>query len=133
GAAYFSRAMWGNEPNDTGATWGNASTAARELDFRRGAALDPSNGRGLGAYAEFLYWTLEKPEEGRSVLKRALWVDPMSPSARFTDAEFSLDESGAKVFEQKTLQVLELDPNFVPALEYYGRFRWLIDGKLAEA
>ncbi len=133
GAAYFARAMWGNEPNDTGATSGNASTAARERDFRQGATLDPSNGRGLGAYAEFLYWTLEKPEEGRSVLKRALWVDPMSPSARFTDAEFSLGENGAKASEQKTLQVLELDPNFVPALEWYGRFRWMIDGKLAEA
>src|SRR4029077_11850148 len=105
---------------------------AREGEFRQGAALDPSNGRGLGAYAEFLYWVLERPEEGRSVLKRALWVDPMSPSARFTDAEFSLDDSGAKASEQKTLQVLELDPNFVPALELYGTYRWLIDGKLAE-
>src|SRR5438876_7515592 len=28
GSAYFARAMWGNEPNDTGATWGNASNAA---------------------------------------------------------------------------------------------------------
>jgi hypothetical protein len=45
---------------------------------------------------------------------------------------FSLDDSGAKA-EQKTLQVLELDPNFVPALLYYGTFRWLLDGKLAEA
>jgi tetratricopeptide (TPR) repeat protein len=57
----------------------------------------------------------------------------MSPSARFTDAEFSLDDSGVKASEQKNLQVLELDPNFVPALERYGRLRWLIDGKLAEA
>ena len=111
----------------------NPLIVARERDFRQGAALDPSNGRGLGAYAEFLYWTLERPEEGRSVLKRALWVDPMSPSARFADAEFSLDESGVRVSEQKTLQVLELDPNFVPALHRYGQYRWLIDGKLAEA
>jgi len=57
----------------------------------------------------------------------------MSPSARFTDAEFSLDDSGVKASEQKTLQVLELDPNFVPALQRYGKLRWLIDGKLAEA
>jgi TolB-like protein/DNA-binding winged helix-turn-helix (wHTH) protein/Tfp pilus assembly protein PilF len=133
GSAYFARAMWGNEPNDTGATWGSASTAGRELDFRQGAALDPSNGRGLAAYAGFLSSILDRPEEGRIVLKRALWVDPMSPSARFTDAEFSLDDSGVKVSEQKTLQVLELDPNFVPALQRYGKLRWLIDGKLAEA
>jgi hypothetical protein len=133
GAAYFARAMWGNEPYDAGATWDNPLIVARERDFRQGAALDPSNGRGLGAYAEFLYSVLGRPEEGRSVLKRALWVDPMSPHAHFTDAMFSLDESGVKVSQQKTLQVLELDPNFVPALLRYGTFRWLFDGKLAEA
>jgi TolB-like protein/DNA-binding winged helix-turn-helix (wHTH) protein len=134
GAAYFARAIWADEPTLTvRAPPGNASTTARYSDFRQGAALDPSNGRGLVAYAQFLSWTLERPDEGRRILKRALWVDPMSPSARFTDAEFSLDESGVKASEQKNLQVLELDPNFVPALERYGRLRWLIDGKLAEA
>ena len=134
GAAHFARAMWADEPTIAGrAPSGNASTTAREMDFRQGAALDPSNGRGLVAYAEFLSSILERPDEGRRVLKRALWVDPMSPSARFTDAEFSLDDSGVKASEQKNLQVLELDPNFVPALARYGGLRWLIDGKLAEA
>ena len=57
----------------------------------------------------------------------------MSPSAHYADAVFSLGESGVKDSEQKTLQVLELDPNFVPALLRYGGFRWLIEGKLAEA
>jgi TolB-like protein/DNA-binding winged helix-turn-helix (wHTH) protein/Tfp pilus assembly protein PilF len=133
GAAYFARAMWGDQPHDLSATPTNPLIAAQERDFRQGAALDPSNGRGLAAYAKFLYWILEKPEEGRSVLKRALWVDPISPSARFTDAVFSLEDSGVKVSEQKTLQVLELDPNFVPALQRYGTFRWAFDGQLAEA
>jgi tetratricopeptide (TPR) repeat protein len=45
----------------------------------------------------------------------------------------SLGADGAKASVQKTLKVLELDPNFVPALSRYGRLRWLIDGKLAEA
>ena len=58
GAAYFARAMWGDEPHDASATPGNPLIVARERDFRQGAALDPSNGRGLGAYAEFLYWIL---------------------------------------------------------------------------
>jgi TolB-like protein/DNA-binding winged helix-turn-helix (wHTH) protein len=133
GAAYFARAMWGDQPHDLSATPTNPLIAAQEHDFRQGAALDPSNGRGLAAYAEFLYWILERREEGRSVLKRALWVDPMSPSARFTDAVFTLEESGVKASEQKTLQALELDPNFVPALQRYGWFRWAFDGKLAEA
>jgi len=132
GAAYFARAMWGDYPHDASATSDNPLIVARERDFRQGAALDPSNGRGLEAYAEFLRWILERPEESKSVLKRALWVDPMSPSARFADAQFSLFDNGVRTFEQKTLQVLELDPNFVPALQYYGKLRWLIEGRLAE-
>ncbi len=133
GAAYFARAMWGDEPYDASATSDNPLIVARERDFRQGAALDSSNGRGLEAYAEFLYNDLQRPEEGKSVLKRALWVDPMSPSAHYADAGFSLSDSGAKTWEQKTLQVLELDPNFVPALLWYGWIRWQIEGKLAEA
>ncbi len=133
GAAYFARAMWADEPHDASATPGNPLIVALERDFRRGAELDPSNGRGLAAYAEFLYWILERREEGRSVLKRALWVDPISPSARFTDAVFTLEENGVNASEQKMLQALELDPNFVPALQRYGWFRWAFEGKLAEA
>jgi TolB-like protein/DNA-binding winged helix-turn-helix (wHTH) protein len=133
GSAYFARAMWTDEPYDSSATGSNPLVIAMERDFRQGTALDPSNGRGLEAFAGFLRWTLERPEESESVLKRALRVDPMSPSAHFTDAVFSLDDSGVRVSEQKTLQVLELDPNFVPALGRYGKLRWHIDGKLAEA
>jgi len=133
GAAYFARAMWADEPHDARATAGNPLIVARELDFRQGATLDPSNGRGLEAYAAFLANELQRPEAGKSVLRRALSVDPMSPSAHFADAGFSLADSGAKTWEQKTLQVLELDPNFVPALLWYGWIRWQIEGKLAEA
>ena len=133
GAAYLARAMWADEPYDASATADNPLIVARERDFRQGAALDPSNGRGLEAYAEFLYSDLQRPEEGKSVLKRALWVDPMSPSAHYADAGFSLGDGGAKTWEQKTQQVLELDPNFVPALLWYGWIRWQIEGQLAEA
>ena len=45
----------------------------------------------------------------------------------------TLAESGIEASEQKNLQVLELDPNFVPALQRYGVFRWRFDGKLVEA
>src|SRR6201987_835697 len=112
GAAYFARAMWADEPYGASATPDNPLVVARELDFRQGAALDPSNGRGLEAYAPFLWDVLARPEESRSVLKRALWVDPMSPGAHFTDAEFSWDDSGIRVSLKKLQQVLELDPNF---------------------
>jgi TolB-like protein/DNA-binding winged helix-turn-helix (wHTH) protein len=133
GAAYFARAMWADEPYDASATADNPLVAARERDFLRGVALDPSNGRGLVAYAEFLHDTMQRPEEARSVLKRALWVDPLSPDPRFTDAEFSFFDSGITVSNLKTMQVLELDPGFVPALHRYAQYLWLAEGKLAEA
>ena len=72
GAAYFARAMWADEPHDASATSDNPVIVARALDFRQGAALDPSNGRGLAAYAGFLYNDLQRPEEGKSVLKARL-------------------------------------------------------------
>jgi TolB-like protein/DNA-binding winged helix-turn-helix (wHTH) protein/Tfp pilus assembly protein PilF len=133
GAAYFARAMWADQPYDASARANNPLVVARERDFRQGAALDPSNGRGLEAYAQFLYEPLQRPEEAKTVLKRALWVDPLSPSPRQTDAEISFLEDGVRIAHQKTLQVLELDPSFVPALHRYAQYSWIIDGKLAEA
>ena len=60
--------------------------AAREADFVRGARLDPSNGRGLTAYAEYLEFQLDRPKEAALVLQQALKIDPMSPRAHFFDA-----------------------------------------------
>src|SRR5262249_45146108 len=42
-------------------------------------------------------------------------------------------ESGFRVSQKKLRQVLELDPNFVPALHRYGQILYVADGKLAEA
>lgn len=113
--------------------WEEASVEARDADFRRGAALDPSNGRGLTAYAAFLDWTYRRPEEAKRILQRALWIDPMSPWVHYHAANRSLDEDGAKISEQRVLEVLQLDPDFVPALELYGIYLWLLHGRLAEA
>jgi tetratricopeptide (TPR) repeat protein len=122
GSAYFARATWEDEPIE-----------ARDADFRRGLALDPSNGRGVTAYAAFLDSTYRRPEEAARVLQRALWIDPMSVSAHYHAANRSLDEDGAKVSEQHVQEVLQLDPDFVPALELYGLYLWLLHSKLAEA
>ena len=122
GSAYFARAMWEEAPNEV-----------RDADFRRGVALDPSNGRGLTAYAAFLDSTYRRPEEAARMLQRALWIDPMSPWAHYHAANRSLDEQDAKTSEQRVLEVLQLDPDFVPALELYGIYLWLLHGRLAEA
>jgi TolB-like protein/DNA-binding winged helix-turn-helix (wHTH) protein/Tfp pilus assembly protein PilF len=129
GSAYFARAMWGS-----------ADLNAREADFRLGMALDPSNGRGLTAYADFL--KNDKPrrnwdvcDECRLMLRKALQIDPMSPSAHFRAAVWATESgvSKSQVVERNVLDVLELDPNFVPAIDRYGKYRWLFDGKFAEA
>ena len=126
GSAYFARAMWGRPDANI-----------READFRRGVALDPSNGRGLTAYADFLKNDMpsEKWEECQRMLRRALQIDPMSPSAHFKAAVWATQAGVSKteVVERNVLDVLEFDPNFVPALERYGKYRWLFDGKFAEA
>ena len=126
GSAYFARAMWGS--TDVG---------IREADFRRAVALDPSNGRGLTAYADFLKNDMptNKWEECQRMLHRALQIDPMSPLAHFKAAVWATETGVSKteVAERRVLDVLELDPNFAPALERYGRYRWLFDGKFAEA
>ncbi len=125
GSAYFARAMWSHD-----------DPHQRDADFRRGAELDPSNGRGLTAYAQFLKWDYPNagPGDGDRMLQRALQIDPMSPLAQFKAAAWSSEETTAKtqVVEQKMLEVLEKDPNFVPALSRYGKYRWMFDGKIAE-
>jgi TolB-like protein/DNA-binding winged helix-turn-helix (wHTH) protein len=125
GTAYFARAMWsGDEPH------------VRDADYRRGAEFDPSNSRGLTAYADFLKWGYPDADPGDSarVLQRALQIDPMAPLPQFKAAVWSSEEATAKtqVVERKVLEVLEKDPNFVPALSRYGKYRWLFDGKIAE-
>lgn len=125
GAAYFARAMWSND-----------DPQQRDTDFKRGAELDPSNGRGLTAYADFLKWDYPgaDPADSARILQRALQIDPMAPLAQFRAAVWSSEEatSRTQVVEQKVLEVLEKDPNFVPALSRYGKYRWLFDGKIAE-
>ena len=122
GEAYFARAMWSN-----------ATVDARRSDYVRGATLSPSDGRGLTSYAEFLAWEVERPQEAAPVLQHALQVDPMSPQAHFDAAMMGFNGNGADAAEQSMVAVLELDPQFVPAIEEVGLYRWLFHGKLAEA
>jgi TolB-like protein/DNA-binding winged helix-turn-helix (wHTH) protein/Tfp pilus assembly protein PilF len=119
GPAYVARAIWGGE-----------DAATQEADFRRGLELDPSNGRGLVAFSEFLD-KQDRREEGIRVLDRALLVDPLSPRLHF---RLAMRVLGEEDFRESALKhVLEIDPDYQPALQRYSKRRWMQHGRLAEA
>jgi TolB-like protein/DNA-binding winged helix-turn-helix (wHTH) protein/Tfp pilus assembly protein PilF len=120
GSAYIARAIWGaGEP------------VRREADFRRGLQLDPSNGRGLVAYSEFLD-RQGRYDEGGRMLDRALLIDPLSPRVQFRKVMRQFDLTGSKSLEPGMRQVLEADPDYQPALQRYAKYRWT-QGALADA
>lgn len=121
GPAYVARAIW--DPSDA---------ARREADFRRGLELDPSNGRGLVAFSEFLD-RQGRYDEGTEALDRALLVDPLSPRLHFRLVMREFDRKGAQFKEAGLKRVLEIDPDYQPALQRYGKTRWMMHGRLAEA
>lgn len=120
GSAYVARAIWSGEDPDQ-----------RETDFRRGLELDPANGRGLVAYSEFLD-DEGRYDEGARMLDRALLVDPRSPRVQFRKVMRQFDLQGAATLEPGMKQVLELDPDYQPALQRYAKYLWM-RGELAEA
>jgi len=120
GSAYFARAMWADNPDD-----------ARDADFRRGLEYDPSNGRGITAFAEFLDRS-GRTAEAALMLERAIKVDPLSPRAYFWRARRNPDLD-VDTLEAAMLSVLEIDPDYVPALQRYAKYRWILHGDLAQA
>jgi adenylate cyclase len=120
GTAYFARAIWADDVSGT-----------RERDFRRGLELDPSNGRGLTAFAEFLDRS-GRDDEAVGMLERAIAIDPLSPRAYFWQAMRKLPV-GPAALEADILKVLEIDPDYVPALQRYAKYRWIFHGEQTEA
>lgn len=132
GAALFAKAMWSNEP----------AVARAEL-FRRAAELDPSNSRGLTAYAKFLDTgmnadlgaQLEGTTDGpaKAMLDRVLAIDPLSPQTRFWALQRRWTKMRQEEFLQAMARELELDPqNYILANRYAFR-RWLNQGETADA
>jgi len=120
GAAYFARAIWAD-----------TESATRDADFRRGLELDPSNGRGITAYAEYLDRTGRR-SEATLLLERAIRIDPLSPRAYFWRVMRTFPSDPASL-EAGMLGVLEIDPDYLPALQRYAKYRWMLHGELAQA
>jgi TolB-like protein/DNA-binding winged helix-turn-helix (wHTH) protein/Flp pilus assembly protein TadD len=114
------------------AIWGDGDPADREADFRRGLELDPSDGRGLVAFSEFLDKQGRYDEAGR-VLDRAMVVDPLSPRLHFRLVMRDFDRNGFRFRETGLKHVLEIDPDYQPALQRYGKTRWGLHGQMTEA
>jgi TolB-like protein/DNA-binding winged helix-turn-helix (wHTH) protein len=120
GGAYFARAIWAA-----------SDTSAREQDFLRGLKLDPSNGRGITAYSEFLDRN-DRPDEAARMLDRALSIDPISARAHFRRVMRMFPIEPA-ILMASMKQVLDLDPNYQPALQRYAKYLWMFEGDLASS
>ncbi len=120
GAVELARAMWSDAP-----------AAARAQRFERGLKGDPANARAMTAYSELLDG-MDRTEEGKSWLERALQIDPLWPRARFRYAQRNFQAVGSAI-EQQNLRTLELDPNYYPALQRQAKYRWQSHGDLARA
>jgi TolB-like protein/Tfp pilus assembly protein PilF len=121
GSAYVARAIWSD-----------ADDEARERDFTRGLQLDPSNSRGLLGYSTFLR-KAGRFDESSKAIDRALQVDPMSPHVHFMQVQRKFRTDGGLSLEQGMRRVLDIDPDYQPALQRYAKYRWMHHGMLAEA
>ncbi len=114
------------------AAWSDADDERRDDDFRRGLELDPNNSRGLVAYSWFLH-KRGRYDEAQRQLERALLIDPTSPQVHYTLVQRRFRAEGGLSLEEGMRQVLEMYPDYQPALQRYAKYRWMNHGALAEA
>jgi TolB-like protein/DNA-binding winged helix-turn-helix (wHTH) protein len=139
GEALFAQAMWVNAPR-----------AQKTALFRRAAALDPSNSRGLIAYAQFLGGASysgvhdgigggnvtrdgHDGAERKQLLERVLSIDPLNPRARFVAIMQKLGEITPEQLEREQARALELDPENYPLANRFATRRWMFHGESAQA
>lgn len=139
GEALFAQAMWSNLPREQ-----------RLALFRRAAALDPSNTRGLTAYAQFLggglaagandvmgdgLLTRDGQGDGlrQQLLDRVLSIDPLNQRARFIAIMQKVGQLTPDRLEREQVRELQLDPTNQPLANRYANRRWMFHGESAEA
>ena len=126
GPGLFAKAMWSNLP-----------AAEREKLFRRAAELDPSNSRGLTAFAELLEFNNTTRYdltrgEGQRLMDKVLSIDPLSPRTQFWAVQRQLGKLTPAQAEAEQRKALELDPQNQPLAFSYATRRWMFHGETAE-
>jgi len=131
GPALFATAMWADRP------------AAERIElFRRAADRDPSNSRGLTAYAQFLDRSnilpgpkieVPQPDAAKALLDKVLAIDPLSPRARFWAVQRRFKFKTPEEIEAGLAHELEIDPQNYVVGERYAFRRWMFHGETAEA
>jgi len=136
GPALFAMAMWSGRPQ-----------AERKALFERAAEHDPSNSRGLTAYAQFIDGFLETrtrtvpggPETGgtsaqaKALIDRVLTLDPLSPRARFWAIQRQWTSGTPDQLMQAMSRELQLDPRNYLLADRYAFRRWFVYGETADA
>ena len=125
GAALFAEAMWSNKPR------------AERLDlFARAAAKDPSNSRGLTAYAQFVEWGRrdDAPSAlGQQLIDRVMAIDPLSADAEFWSVQRSVFYARSrKETEEALRRALALDTDNILLANRFAMRRWRMAGQTAE-
>ncbi|WP_176594123.1 winged helix-turn-helix domain-containing protein [Sphingobium sp. EM0848] len=120
------------------AMWSDVTPSRREILFRRAAELDPSNSRGLTAYAEFLDQTALRNKgsigvEGKALVDRVLAIDPLSPRTRWWAVQRRWSGQTPEEVEQGLARELAIDPQNYTVGERYAFRRWMFHGQSAEA
>ena len=66
------------------------------------------------------------------MLELAIDIDPLSPRAYFIRVMRGVPSSTEEL-EAGILEVLEIDPDYQPALQRYAKYRWMFHGELARS
>jgi len=125
GAALFAEAMWSNR------------SRAEKLDlFERAADKDPSNSRGLIAYAQFIEWGRRDDAPsvlGQQLIDRVMAIDPLSADAQFWSVQRRVFYARSRQETEDAMRrALQLDPDNILLANRFAMRRWRMAGQTAE-
>lgn len=126
GAALFAEAMWSNRPR-----------AERLNLFEQAAGKDPSNSRGLTAYAQFVEWGRRDGAPsalGQQLIDRVMAIDPLSADAQFWSVQRTVFYARPRQETEAAMRrALQLDPDNILLANRFAMRRWRMAGQTAEA